>query len=903
MLAAVPTSPLSTFGNLVLLLALVAACYSAGAAFAGSRIGRQRWVDSSVYALYAATGFITIACVALWYGILTHDYTIKYVQHYSDTTMPTFYKITALWGGLDGSILFWVWLLAVFSSIAVAVNRSKHRELIGYVVGVLMTIATFFLLLIVFWGKNPFSTYLTAPPIDGKGLNPLLQTYWMAIHPPSLYLGYVGMSIPFAFCIAALLTGNLDDSWLAAVRRWVLFAWFFLCLGLTLGGIWAYEELGWGGMWAWDPVENAGLLPWLTATAFLHSIMIQERRGMFRVWNVALVIITFFLTIFGTFMTRSGIVQSVHAFGQDNELAYLFLIFMAILLVLSFGLLFFRLPQLRSGGTLDSWLSREFMFLTNNWILLSAAFFVLFATMFPTLAEHVTGERITVGQEFFNLWMVPIGLVLLLLTGIGPIIAWKRATAKNLVQQFLWPTVACAVTLILLAALVPGVGALTYVFSGKPIRIGASEIHLRIPAALICFGFCAFTLSTIIQEYVRGGMVRRKQTGTDFFTSVVGLSLRNRRRYGGYIVHLGIVVMFVGFAGHAYHTNVERTLRPGDVTYFAGYKFVHEGFEHKSTPALREQATATIGLFQGGERVNTMHPEKRVYAKSEDGQPTTEVALWRRLEHDVYLVLNNFEGSTINLKIQINPLINWIWLGFGVLALGTFIVMLPEWMFAFLTVRERDKPAPSGPSPAARVATLLAFLAGAGLLMYGSKLAFGAEAPPPEVGHTAAQTAGAHVEVAGDSTNEPRSEVEKALFKDMVCMCGGCGRQTLLDCRCGYAHDEREKVRALLAGGANYDQVVDAFVQRYGGQHVLVAPRGGLRVWNWIVPMTVIVAALGLLAAFALRLRSRRLKRGGGGGPGDGPGGGGAGGGGAGEMGTADVDAEERLEDELSRLD
>ncbi len=857
MLAAVsvPSSPLALFGNTVLLIALIVAAYSAGAAIAGARIGRQRWVDSAVYALYGVAALVTVACVALWYGILTHDYTIKYVQHYSDTTMPTFYKITALWGGLDGSILFWVWLLTIFSAVAVAVNRHKHKDLIGYVVGILMVLSTFFLLLIVFWGKNPFSTFLTTPPVDGKGLNPLLQTYWMAIHPPSLYLGYVGMSIPFAFCISALLTGNLDDAWLSAVRRWVLFAWFFLCLGLTLGGIWAYEELGWGGMWAWDPVENAGLLPWLTATAFLHSIMIQERRGMFRVWNVALMITTFFLTIYGTFMTRSGIVQSVHAFGQDQQLAFLFLIFMAILLVFSFGLMFFRLPQLRSASQLDSWLSREFMFLSNNWILLSAAFFVLFATMFPTLAEHVTGERITVGQEFFNLWMVPLGLLLLLLTGIGPLIAWKKATGRNLWQQFLWPVVVMALTVGLLLALVPGVAAMTAVFSGKPVHLGGSTFHIKIPAALICFGFCAFTMATIVQEFWRGARVRKRNVGGDIVSAMVGLSLRNRRRYGGYVVHVGIVVIFIGFAGHAYHSNIERTLRPGEYTYFGGYKFVNEGFETKASNAM-QQAIATIGVFDGKSRVHTMKPEKRLYAKSDDGQPTTEVALWRRLQHDVYLVLNTYEGDAINVNFRIIPLINWVWLGFGILAFGTFLVMLPEWMFAFLYARD-TKRRDVGPGAAARIATFIAFFAGATAVLAGSKLAFGqGDAPVADPGHASEN---AHVEIRNDSGAAPRTKLENELFTDVVCMCGTCGRQTLKECRCDYARKERDKIRGLIAGGAGYDQVVDSFEARYGGQHFLVAPRGGLRVWNWAVPLVVIGAAFALLTAFGLRLRRRRL--------------------------------------------
>src|SRR5262249_23895966 len=366
------------------------------------------------------------------------DYSIKYVVHYSDSVQPLFYKITSYWGGLDGSIMFWVFLLSVFGALAVYVNRERHRELIPYVVATIAAVQMFFLFLMVAH-RNPFTTFLSAAPREGDGLNPLLQNYWMAIHPPSLYTGFVGMTIPYAFGVAALVTGHLDDSWLRAVRRWTMFSWLFLSFGLTLGMIWAYEELGWGGYWAWDPVENAALLPWFTATAFLHSVMVQERRSMLRIWNVTLVIVTFFLTIFGTFMTRSGVVQSVHAFGEDRTLAWLFTIFMVGILTFSFGLVIDRLPLIKARHEIDSWLSREAAVLVDNWILLFSALLVLFGTLFPTLSEAVTGQRLTVAGAFLNKWLTPVGLILLALTGIGPLLAWRRSTMKNVADQFLLP--------------------------------------------------------------------------------------------------------------------------------------------------------------------------------------------------------------------------------------------------------------------------------------------------------------------------------------------------------------------------------------------------------------------------------------------------------------------------------
>src|SRR5262244_765958 len=432
---------MASLGTFLLLATFVVCTYAAVVSVVGARQGSRRLIESGTGAFYLIAALMTAASAVMINAFLTNDYTIKYVEHYSDSVQPLFYKITSYWGGLDGSIMFWVFLLSIFGSTAVYVNRERHRELIPYVVATISCVQMFFLYLMVVH-KNPFTTFLTNAPAEGEGLNPLLQNYWMAIHPPSLYTGFVGMTVPFAFGVAALITGHLDDSWLRAVRRWTMFSWLFLSFGLTLGMIWAYEELGWGGYWAWDPVENAGLLPWFTATAFLHSVMVQERRSMLRVWNVTLVIVTFFLTIFGTFMTRSGVVQSVNAFGQDPVLARLFTGFMVVILVFSFSLVIWRLPLLKARNELDSWLSREAAFLLNNWILLFSALLILFGTMFPTLSEATTGQRLTVAGPFFNKWLIPVGLVMLALTGIGPLLAWRRSTVKNLVDQFLWPVAA-----------------------------------------------------------------------------------------------------------------------------------------------------------------------------------------------------------------------------------------------------------------------------------------------------------------------------------------------------------------------------------------------------------------------------------------------------------------------------
>src|SRR5580704_16653234 len=593
---------MASLGSFLLLAAFVVCAYSAVISVAGARRGSRRLIESGIGAFYLVAALMTVASAVIINAFLTEDYSIKYVHNYSDSVQPLFYKITSYWGGLDGSIMFWVFLLSIFGSIAVYVNRERHRELIPYVVAVISTVEMFFLYLMVVH-KNPFSTFVATVPADGRGLNPLLQNFYMAIHPPSLYTGFVGMTIPFAFGMAALITGNLDDSWLRAVRRWTMVSWLFLSFGLTPGMIWAYETLGWGGYWGWDTVENAGLLPWFTATAFLHSVLVQERRSMLRVWNVTLVIMTFFLTIFGTFMTRSGVVQSVHAFGDDPMLAKLFTIFMVAIITVSFGLVIYRLPLLRARNELDSWMSREAAFLVNNWILLFSALFVLFATMFPTLSEAVTGTRLTVAAPFFNKWMVPIGLILLFLTAVGPMLAWRKSTPSNLRETFLWPAAAGIAAAVLVAAL-----------------------GVRLWSSGLCFALCAMVTGTIVQEFWRGGNVRRKNTGTDLFTAMVGLVGRNKRRYGGYIVHLGIVLIFLGFAGNGSKKDVMVRLPLGQSATVGPFTVRNDGVKLREDDQ-KQMVISTVAVFRDGKQIDTMYPGRSIFHKHEKEEARTDVAI------------------------------------------------------------------------------------------------------------------------------------------------------------------------------------------------------------------------------------------------------------------------------------
>lgn len=809
-------------GAFILLLTFVAAAYAAAASVAGARRGSLRLVESGLGAFYLVAALMTVASGIIVHAFVVGDYSIRYVQRYSDSAQPLFYKITAYWGGLDGSVMFWVFLLSLFGALAVKVNRERHRELIPYVVAVVSVVEMFFLFLMVVH-NNPFSTYLTESPADGQGLNPLLQNFYMAIHPPTMYLGFVGLTIPYAFGMAALITGHLDDSWLRAVRRWTMFSWFFLSLGLTLGMIWAYEELGWGGFWAWDPVENAGALPWFTATAFLHSVMVQEKRGMLRVWNVTLVIVTFLLTLFGTFMTRSGVVQSVHAFGEDPELARLFTIFMSLVLVGSFALVIYRLPLLRSRNELDSWMSREAAFLANNWILLFSALFVLFATMFPTLSEALAGQRLTVGPPFFNRWMTPIGLMLLLLTGIGPLLAWRKTSAGNLARQFI----------------VPGTCAL--IAGGAMVALG-----VRVWSSGICFALCGFVFGTISQEFVRGARVRQTTTGTDLFTALVGLVARNKRRYGGYTVHLGIVLIFLGFAGEGISRDRQMVLAPGQTQTFGDYTLRLDALR-VTEDDQKQMVTGHVTVMDtDGRELGKLQPARWYFHKHTDA-PTTEVAIMRSFAEDLYIVMPAFEVSdqTVSMEVHINPLVNWIWLGFSILALGTGIALMPDSVFSFAVGRL--------PMEATATLLLLAFV-------FWPGVAF-------------AQ----HVATSGIVT---RSEEERAITRKLSCWCG-CPHLPVGDCSCGHCAMVAQETETLLAEGKTEEQILAHFVAQEGGQ-VLAEPTG-IGQLTWIIPYSV--GALGIVGVGVTAVRWKRRRT-------------------SVPAGTgADATLEARLDDELRDLD
>ncbi len=872
--ASVPTSPIAVVGTITLLVAYLVAAGSAAFGIAGNARQSPRLVRASIQGLYAFGALIAFASGLLIYAFVTHDYTIKYVAATSDTSMTTAYKITAFWGALDGSLLFWVLVLAAFSAIAVAINARRHRDMIGYVVGTILVVQLFFLSLLIF-DKHPFSTFLTEPPADGKGLNPLLQNYWMVIHPPALYIGFVAATIPFAFAIGALASGRLDDLWVSSVRSWSLVCFFFLSFGLILGGRWAYEELGWGGYWAWDPVENAGFIPWFTTTAFLHTAVIQEQRGMLKVWNLMLVILTFFLTIFGTFLTRSGVVQSVHAFGEDSALALQFVVFMVLILVVSFGLLIHRLPRLRQEGGFESFVSREFAFLLNNWVLLACAFVVSFLTMLPTITEHLWGERLTISISFFNLWMTPMGLILLFLAGAAPLLAWRKTTRERFYAQFLWPVGLSVLTMIALGIFFPSARKLTPIF----------DSDFRMPIPLLCFGIIAFTMGSIGQEFVRGVSARRRQTGSDPITSLIGLVLSKRRKYGGYVVHLGMAVLFLGFTGKAWDAMSDRTVQTpavmlkeqgqpvaGAAFKVRGYTFVYESLATESDDN-KVAVTAKVTVYQGSEKLDVLEPARWNFRKG--AEPTSEVAIHERLDEDVYIVLTGYDTDTqlANFRVFINPLINWVWIGFIVFTFGTFICLIPQSVVDSVSRRPR--------TPLGKVGDVAGLLLLLGALVAGSIEVAHAE-PPSSVrvaqnapaGNAPAEHEDAVVRGMGHNDDSgwahrypPDSPLASELMHNLVCLCGGCKRETIRECKCGYAAQERKKVLDMLAA---YDLTTDkgritarqavtgSFIKEYGGQHVLAAPRTSA---TWIVPYVAVAGGLVLLLVIGRRLVTRGAAR------------------------------------------
>lgn len=638
---------MADFGNFCILLALCLSLYALIASLAGTFTRRERVIRSAERAAYAAAGCASLAFFSLLYLLLADDFSVAHVARSSSLTLPVLYKISAVWGGHDGSMLLWVFFAAVMNAIVLRQNRNRNRDMMPYVLAVLMVNLSFFLTLCVFV-SNPFQELArvfpdgsTQPfvPADGQGLNPLLQYWAMVVHPPILYLGYIGFMVPFAFAIGALATRQRGEAWIRATRGWTLWTWLFLGAGLLIGGKWAYVVLGWGGYWGWDPVENAALMPWLTATAFLHSVIVQERRGMLKAWNMVLIAVTYLLCVFGTFLTRSGIVNSVHAFA-DSNIGKFFIYYMAVILTASLVLIVDRREYLRGERRLESMTSRESAFLFNNLILVVACFAIFWGTMFPVFSEWIRDVKISVGPVFFNKINIPVGLLLLLFTGIGPLFAWRKTPAASMKKVFLRPGIAAVVVLA-----------------------GLLAVGMRNFYALVCFTLCAFIIAAVIIVVAKDflPLIRTKNLS----------QLRGKlRRYGGHIVHFAVALLFIGFAGNAFNEEAAGYMRTGDEIRIGGYTLKMAGLRE----GLEEDygfGELHIDAYKNGRLIKTLKPERRVY----DGrQTTTTIGIYSTHKEDLYVVYAGMtDDMRCEVKARVNPLVFWVWAGSVLMLFGTLI--------------------------------------------------------------------------------------------------------------------------------------------------------------------------------------------------------------------------------------
>jgi cytochrome c-type biogenesis protein CcmF len=907
-------STFPAFGASLLLGVMVVASYTFAVAMAAGASGRARTLQAARLGAYGTVALIGVAVLCLAYAFVTHDFRIRYVAHYSDRSMPIHYLLTALWGGQDGSLLWWLFLLSIYIGACVKWLGKRYLELQPYVIATLMAIVLFFCLLMAF-AANPFATTIAGARPDGEGLNPLLQNYWMVIHPPCLYTGFVGCSVPFAFAVAALATGRLDHEWIVASRKWTLFAWMFLAIGNTLGMLWAYEELGWGGYWGWDPVENAAFMPFLVASAYVHSVMIQERRGLLKVWNVFLIGLTFFLTIFGTFLTRSGMIKSVHSFAQSSIGSY-FAVFLLLLVVFTTTLVLWRWPELRDvkpdrrlrwAAVCSGWIvvgaclpgiyfmwrmplpvgwrvalialvagaavfvaleivfrrmtdnvdvrarrpqiesvaSREFTFLLNNWILCSLLFFILVATTFPLISEALTGESVTVGPLFYKAWVQPLGLLLLLLMGIGTLFGWKKTSPEALKRAFRAPVAVLVAATVLHFAVGRSLGFPAVVFS-DPIYAGTLGSILRAFNAVtpvLGFSLCAFNAAIIVQEFVlllRG----RARTGVSGSTPGVlwllgglpglvhmlfTLSPQSRRRYGGYIVHFGIVVMFVGFAGQSWNVDREASLLPGQSYAIEGYRLTYVG-PRMEVDTNKRMVFADVDVYKGGKLQGRLTPAKFMYKKQPDS-PTTEVAIGHGLRDDMYVIVGSINPTTkvAAFQFHMNPLVSWIWFGCVVLIFGSVICMWPQLEFGESRVW-------AGARGVAATATSVLL----GIML--------AATPAAHAQGTSSMHSGTvHIE----------NPEERALFERLRCMCGGCDRDVLSSCACPTADEARERVRAKIRAGETRDQILTEYASAswplsigehvHGPDSVAIPANRGVLKGIYLVPVVAIVAgAFGL---------------------------------------------------------
>jgi len=659
------------FGSLI--ITFLVSLYAAGAAIYGVRRNAHAWVDSARNAMLLTFPLLSLSALTIIYLLVTNHYEVEYVTEVTSRSMPMYLKVTALWGGQAGSLVFWSWLMSAFATAVTLRKWDRDREFLPWVVVVSSITLAFFLGLVIFL-ENPFVriwqtgtgqiiTAMFQPagsrifvPADGSGLNPLLRHPGMIIHPPMLYLGFVSFVIPYSFAMAALITGRTDDRWIRITRRWTLVAWLFLSLGLILGGRWAYDVLGWGGYWGWDPVEIAAFMPWLAGTAFLHSVMIQEKRGMLKHWNMILIILTYDLVIFGTFLTRSGVLSSVHAFAQ-SAIGPAFFAFIGLTFITSLTLLLQRWNELKSEAQMTSLLSREALFLLNNLLFIGILVVCFWGVLFPLISELATGQKVTVGPPFYERATGPLFAGLLLLMGVAPLSAWRHSTAKTLGRAMWKPFIA---SLVVVAAVLIG--------------------GIRHPAALLGFWLAAFVAFVTLYEFWRGALARHRRLQESLPAALWNLAARNRRRYGGYVIHLGVVLMAIGVIGiEIFQTETQGTIPQGGQMALGNYSISYDSLANFDTPDGRNVARAVLSVYKNDQYIGELHPRRDYYYESQ--QPMTIPGVRSTWEEDFYVLLVDWEpissqGATF--KIYHNPLVNWLWLGGFVFILGTMVAAWPE---------------------------------------------------------------------------------------------------------------------------------------------------------------------------------------------------------------------------------
>lgn len=641
-----------SIGYYLLLLAFIASAYSIWAGASGIKLSRKSLIKNAQVSVYLQFIFVTLSVLILTYAFLTRDFSIRYVAEYSDRQLPLLYTLSSVYAGQAGSLLFWTWLLTIFNALYVFINRNKDDEFNSYVFTVVNVVTIFFLIL-VNYSTNPFEKLTPVPP-DGFGLNPLLQNLMMIFHPPSLFIGFVGFTIPFAYAIAALAKGNLSYQWLDKSRNWTLFAWISLTLGNLLGALWAYVELGWGGYWAWDPVENASLLPWLTGTALVHSLMVQKTRSMMKAWNVSLAILTFLLTILGTFITRSGIISSVHAFGKSN-LGTMFLIFMIVILVASIILILARMKKLQPEKKIESLLSREFSFLLVNIIFTVLLVMVLLGTLYPALTELFVGKQITLGEPYFNKISVPIGIFLLLLLAICPIFSWKETRSEAVLKRFRYPVLLSILLVIILFVV---------------------GIHHTRSLATLGIGFLGIAIITA--EIIANITNRMRSDNSTFLSSFNHVFKINARRYSAYLIHIGVILIYLAIVGTTvYKEEKEITLQQGQETTIGDYRLVYDKMGDRRN-ANKDVLTAELDVFKGDKNLGKIVPQRFFYHSAMGKtQYTTEVAVRSTLKEDLYVILASYQDDgSATFIFMVNPLQIWMWIGGTIITIGVIIILL-----------------------------------------------------------------------------------------------------------------------------------------------------------------------------------------------------------------------------------